>query len=218
MARPFTTELTARQRQVLMWAKKFAREHGFPPTVREIGAAMHITPRSVFDLLKALERKGSLRRGKLGARSLEFLEADAGRPESISCKVVPILGRIAAGAPVLATEEQLGTVPVSDDVVRGCDCYALRVQGDSMIEANIVDGDVAIIRKQETAENGDIVVALLRDEEATLKYFYRDGKQVRLQPANSKMEPIHVKPDEIRIQGKLVGVQRSYDRVGGFAR
>lgn len=218
MARPFTTVLTDRQRQVLEWSKTFARKHGFPPTVREIGAAMRITPRSVFDQIKVLERKGYLKRGKLGARSLEFTDSETHDHNCARCSSLPIVGRIAAGAPIMAAEDDLGSVPVNSEWLKGRDCYVLRVTGDSMKDASILNGDLAIIRKQDTAENGDIVVALVRDEEATLKYFYREGKRVRLQPANAQMQPIYINSDEVKIQGKLVGVQRSYDRVGGLAR
>jgi len=203
-------ELTKRQREVLDWVKDFIAENGLPPTVREIGRGFGIESSSVFDLLKALERKGSLKRGTLGARSLIVHERVAKRAhDSIE---IGVLGRIAAGAPILAVEESSETLTVDGRLGRGRDLYALRVEGDSMMDANILDGDLVIIRKQDVAEDGDIVVALIEDE-ATLKRFYRDGEGVRLEPANRRMTPIHVRSGEFRIQGKLVGVQRHYDRV-----
>src|SRR5437899_2367168 len=117
MARTFTTVLTDRQRQVLEWTKAFARKNGFPPTVREIGAAMRVTPRSIFEQLKVLERKGYLKRGKHGARSLEF--TDSVRDESVQCSSLPIIGRIAAGSPILATEDHLGSIAVSEELIKG---------------------------------------------------------------------------------------------------
>ncbi|MCY3017540.1 MAG: transcriptional repressor LexA [Planctomycetota bacterium] len=217
MARLFTTELTKRQQQVLDWVHAFTHKQGFPPTVREIGAAFHITPRAVFDFLKALERKGCLKRGNLGARSLEFPAAQKHEAGCERCSPVRVVGRIAAGKPVMAAEDDLGAVPVNSEWLHGQDCYALRVKGDSMVDAAILDGDWAIIRKQDTADDGDIVVALI-DDEATLKYLHREPRRIRLQPANPRMKPLYIKPEDLQIQGKLIGVHRSYDSRGGRAR
>jgi len=199
------TELTPRQRETLNWIKGFIREHGMPPTVREIGAAFGIKSSSVFALLKALEHKGYLQRGGLGARSLIV----KGRKRAAChCEEVPIIGRIAAGQPIEAIEDDRGTLTVNRELLGGRGGYALQVVGDSMVEAGILDGDYVIIRKQDTAEDGDIVVALI-DDEATLKRFYREGDGVRLEPANGRMQPIHVRTGEFRIQGKVVGIQRN---------
>lgn len=216
MARPFTTELTERQQRVLDWVRAFKHKHGLPPTVREIGAAFHITPRAVFDFLKALERKGYLKRGKLGARSLEFPAAPRHAAVCGRCSPVPIVGRIAAGQPILAAQDDLGTVLVNAEWLRGRDCFALRVKGDSMVDAAILDGDWAIIQRQDTADDGEIVAALI-DDEATLKYAHREPGRIRLQPANPRMKPIYVKPEDLRVLGKLIGVHRSYDSRGGRA-
>lgn len=209
MARPKTKDLTPRQREIFEWVKGFIEEHGMPPTVREIGAAFGIKSSSVFDLLKAIERKGYLRRGALGARSLIVEERNP--RHTCGCEEVPVVGRIAAGQPIEAVEHDCGTVAVRKDLLRGRDAFALRVEGDSMIEAGILDGDYVVVRKQETAENGDIVVALI-DDQATLKRFYleEDGC-VRLEPANREMAPIHVTSGEFRVQGKVVGVMRIMD-------
>jgi len=208
MARPATTEATPRQREILAWIKAFIRDHGMPPTVREIGDAFGIKSSSVFHLLKELERKGYLERGGLGARSLIV----KGRKRvPCGCVEVPIVGRIPAGRPVEAIEHETGTLHVNKELLRGRGGFALQVVGDSMVDAGILDGDYVIIRKQETAEDGDVVVALIEDE-ATLKRFHREGDGVRLDPANSRMQPIHVRTGEFRIQGKVVGVQRHLGR------
>lgn len=206
MPRRTTPEPTPRQREVLEWIKAFLREHGVPPTVREIGAAFGIKSSSVFDLLKALERKGHLRRSSLGARSLIVEGADT-RGECGYVEV-PVVGRIAAGRPIEAVEHDCGTVAVRKDLLRGCEAFALKVEGDSMVEAGILDGDHVVIRKQDTAENGDIVVALI-DDEATLKRLYREKGRIRLDPANKEMDSIYVDSGELRVQGKVVAVHRA---------
>ena len=202
---PRTKDLTPRQRETLEWITQFIGEHGMPPTVREIGTAFGIKSSSTFDRLKALERKGYLRRGALGARSLIVENRSVGQQSS--CADIPIVGRIPAGQPIEAIEHHGGTVAVSKDLLRGRDAYALKVEGRSMVEAGILDGDCVIVRKQETADDGDIVVALI-DNEATLKRFYRERGGVRLEPANQDMAPIHVTSGEFRIQGTVVGVVR----------
>jgi len=209
MARPASKEPTPRQREILAWVKAFIREHGMPPTVREIGAAFGIKSSSVFALLKALERKGYLERGDLGARSLIIKKGR--KRAACHCEEVPVVGRIPAGQPIEAIEHDRGTVTVDRELVGGRGGYALQVVGDSMVEAGILDGDYVIIRRQETAEDGDIVVALI-DDEATLKRFHREGDGVRLEPANGRTQPIHVRTGEFRIQGKVVGVQRHIGR------
>ncbi len=209
MARSKSEVLTPRQREILNWIKGFIRKHDMPPTVREIGRAFGIKSSSVFQHLKALERKGHLERGKLGSRSLIVKGV---RRSACHCREVPVVGRITAGSPIEAIEHDRGELVVNRELLRGGSGYALQVVGDSMVEAGILDGDYVIVRKQDTAEDGDIVVALI-DDEATLKRFYRDGDGVRLEPANSAMQPIHVRTGEFRIQGKVVGVQRHFDRI-----
>lgn len=212
MAKPETSELTARQRQVLEWVKAFIREHAMPPTVREIGEAFSIKSSSVFDLLMTLERKNFLRRGDRGARSLIVEGMSKRRGLGHDIVEVAVVGRIPAGQPIEAIEHDCGTVAVKRDLLRGREAYALRVEGQSMVEAGILDGDYVIIRKQDTADEGDIVVALI-EQEATLKRFYREANGVRLEPANSRLRPIHVQSGEFKIQGKVVGVQRTINDV-----
>ncbi len=201
MTRRRILELTERQSEILKWIEDFAREHGVPPTVREIGRAFGIRSSSVFDLLKTLERKGRLRRCGPGARSLVLKNLSCG------CRELPVKGRIAAGKPILAAEDDLGTVTVDADLLRSQAGYALKVEGDSMVDAGILDGDYVVIRAQDTADDGDIVVALIEDE-ATLKRFHREKNRIRLDPANKKMRPSYVDSGEFRVQGKVVAVHR----------
>ena len=199
--------LTPRQQETLDWVKDFIREQGMPPTVREIGAAFDIKSSTVFEFLKTLERKGYLRRGDLGARSL-IVE---GMERSGSGVVeVPVVGSIAAGRPIEAIEDDRGSIAVSRDLLSGREAYALKVEGESMVEAGILDGDYVIVRQQEMASDGDIVVELIGDE-ATLKRFYREKDGVRLDPANKELSSVHVRTGDFRIQGKVVGVVRLID-------
>jgi repressor LexA len=209
MPNPEKEPLTSRQDEILRWVKDFIRDHGMPPTVREIGTAFEIKSSSVFDLLQALERKGHLRRGDLGARSL-IVEGHADRHEC-GCEEVRIVGRVRAGAPIEAIENDLGTIAVKKDLLRGRSAFALKVEGNSMIEAGILDGDYVVVRKQETADDGDIVVALIENE-ATLKRFYRDADGVRLEPASPAMSAIRVRSGEFAIQGTVVSVMRVMNR------
>jgi repressor LexA len=207
MARSTTMELTPRQRQIFEWVKNFIREHAMPPTVREIGDAFRIKSSSAFELLKTLERKSYLRRGDRGARSLIIEGARKRRGLGHGVAEVAIVGRIAAGQPIEAIEHDCGTIAVNKDLLHGHEAYALKVEGQSMVETGILDGDYVIVRKQDTADDGDIVVALIENE-ATLKRFYQENGRVRLEPANRAMAPIHVTCGEFRVQGKVVGVVR----------
>jgi repressor LexA len=205
-------ELTERQRQVLDFIRSFGERHGVPPTVREIGERFRFTARAAFDHLRALERKGMLERRVTGKRASRTLVLPAqkgarrGEPSGI-----PVMGRIAAGTPITAVENQEDTLPLRPDWLPtgGSDVFALRVQGDSMIDAHIMSGDLVVVRKQETAGSGDIVAALL-DGEATVKRFAREGATVVLRPEHPTMKPIVVEPGrgDFRILGKVVGVVR----------
>jgi repressor LexA len=207
--------LTTRQREVLEFVRQFMSKAGYPPTVREIGAHFGFVPRSIFDHLKALERKGYLRRDPAKSRSLQILEpASPGIPHSAfripqSYRELPILGRVAAGLPLLSDQNLEGTSVVPQDWVNGDEAFLLKVQGDSMIGAHICPGDQALVRRQSTAENGDIVVALLNDEATVKRIFFRpDG--IVLQPENPAIAPIQVKKSEksFQIIGKVVGILR----------
>lgn len=200
-------ELTAREREKLEWVKTFIREHGMPPTVREIGAAFGIKSSTVFEILASLQRKGHLRRGDLGARSLIVEGMDRSRAGVVE---VPVVGCIAAGRPIEAIEDDRGTVAVAKDLIQGRKVFALKVAGDSMVEAGILDGDYVVVRQQETADDGDIVVAII-GEEATLKRFHRVKNGVRLDPANRVFSPITIRSGDFKIQGKVVAVQRTLE-------
>lgn len=198
--------LTNRQGQVLAWIKDFIAEHDMPPTVREIGGAFEIKSSTVHEMLRSMERKGHLRRGDRGARSL-IVQGAKKKRDDCHCISIPILGHIAAGKPVLAVEQARGTVAVDRSLLRGRKAYALEVEGESMVGARIFDGDYVVVRNQQTADDGDIIVALV-DDEATLKRVYRERGGVRLEPANPRMKAIHVRDRDFRVQGKVVSVLR----------
>ncbi|MBK7826859.1 MAG: transcriptional repressor LexA [Nannocystis sp.] len=203
--------LTHRQQQALDFISSCLDEHGYPPTLREIGEHMGIkSTNGVNDHLKALERKGYLVREELKSRALRPVDA----PESARKIEVPILGRVAAGQPILAEENVIDRVNV-DRFFLGSypsrEVFGLVVSGESMIEDGIFDGDYLFVRRQSTAERGEIVVAMIEGE-ATCKRYYLEGEKIRLQPANGAMEPIFVHRNDSRsfdILGKVVGVYRN---------
>lgn len=205
-------ELTRRQREILEFIRSFSQRHGVPPTVREIGERFRVTPRAAFDHLRALEKKGQLRRRLTTGRASRVLTlADRGP----ATQEVPVLGRIAAGAPLLAEENREGSLPLAVEWLagkgRGEEVFALRVRGDSMVNAHIVEGDLVLVRRQGSAEPGDIVVALL-DNEATVKRFGRQGEAVVLKPEHPTMSPILVRPGQkdFKILGKVIGLVRGF--------
>jgi repressor LexA len=209
-------ELTGKQREVLGFIRGFVAKHGLPPTVREIGERFKVTPRAAFDHLRALERKGMLqRRATAGRTSRSLVPSDGagGRPHA-----VPILGRVAAGQPLLAAENREGELHIAPASLpgRGEDVFALRVRGDSMIEAHICDGDLVLVRRQDSAQPNEIVVAMVESEsgeaEATVKRFQRDGERVVLKPEHPTMAPIVVDPRRtpVKIIGKVVGLLRGF--------
>ncbi len=206
-------ELSPRQQEVLSFIERFLSAEGSPPTLREIGKALGIrSTNAVNDHLNVLERKGAILRSRARSRGITVVHraASDGDLEAGSVQV-PLLGRIAAGVPLLAEENVERMVHVDASLApRQTELFALKVVGDSMIGDGIYDGDVIVVRRQETAPAGAIVVALV-DGEATVKRFFRDGNVVRLQPANPAMEPILVRPEEGRdtlIQGLVITVLR----------
>jgi repressor LexA len=206
-------QLTHRQQEVLDFVRTFSERHGVPPAVREIGERFGFTARAAFDHLRALERKGMLERRVTTKRASRTLVLPARRGAHRSAREeIPVLGRIAAGTPILAVENREDSIPLRPDWLRsqGQDVFALRVHGESMIGAHIMDGDLVMVRRQDTAGQGDIVAALL-DGEATVKRFSREGSKVLLVPENPAMKPIAVGSDrtDFRILGKVVGVLRS---------
>ena len=207
-----TRGLSHRQQRILEFIESFVYERGYPPTVREIGQAVGISSTSVVDYnLNLLERRGYLRRDREVSRGIELV-GERARVYDRGTVQVPVVGRIAAGQPIEALESRDETLALSRDLVPE-GAFALKVKGKSMIEDLIDDGDLVIVRPQTTANNGDIVVALLSDSpgtegQATLKRIYREKERVRLQPANSTMQPIYVRPQDVAIQGRVVAVIR----------
>jgi repressor LexA len=205
-------DMTQRQREVLSFMRGFSDKHGAPPTVREIAERFRFTPRAAFDHLRALERKGMLHRRVTDKRVSRTLVLTDRSPErSRRDREIPILGKIAAGAPIFAAENREDVIPVRPEwlAAKGGDVFALRVSGDSMIQAHIADGDLVLVRKQESAATGDIVAAMI-DQEATVKRFATEGGTVLLKPEHPTMMPIVVDPQraEFRILGKVIGLIR----------
>src|ERR1041384_110397 len=208
--------LTKRQEQTLDYIRQSIEQRGYPPTLREIGEYMGIrSTNGVNDHLRALERKGYLRREDMKSRALRVVEQPSDRsaqkPQDENLIDIAILGRVAAGLPLLAEENVVDTVRVDRMLVRGGrEVFGLRVTGDSMIEAGILNGDYIFVRKQPTADRGDIVVALIGDE-ATVKYYYPEKDYIRFQPANGQMAPILVRSADFKptmLLGVVVGVYR----------
>ncbi len=198
--------LTKRQEQIFDCIKRSVREKGYPPSVREIGAAVGLnSSATVHSHLASLESKGLIRRDPTKPRAIEILE-EAFQAGSDAIPV-PVLGRVTAGVPILAVENIEEYFPLPRQVIRDQEVFILNVRGDSMIEAGILDGDHVIVRKQSAAQNGDIVVAMIGDE-ATVKTFYRERDHVRLQPENSALSPILTK--DVTILGKVIGLYRLF--------
>lgn len=194
--------LTPRQQQVLEFIRESVRANGYPPTVREICAALNLSsPSTVHAHLANLERLGLIKRNPTKPRALDVVQ-DL-RPR----RPLPLVGRVAAGQPILAEENIEELIDVPAFLRRDDDDFVLRVQGDSMADAGIFNGDFIVVHSQDEAQNGEIVVALVGDE-ATTKRFYNEGRTVRLQPENELYEPIIVNADEVELVGRVVGVLR----------
>jgi repressor LexA len=197
--------LTARQAEILDFIRDETDGRGMPPTIREIGSQFGIrSTKGVEDHLAALERKGFIKREKGKSRHIEI----ADRPDMRGVRLLPLVGRIAAGAPVLAVENVEDQFVFDESLVGPGETFLLRVTGDSMIDAGIFDDDLVIVRKQDDAREGEIVAARL-EEEATVKRFHREGGQITLLPENAAYDPIPVAEDrDFQILGKVVGVYR----------
>ena len=199
------SELNDKQLLIYEFLKDFTSQKGYPPTVREICKAVGLkSTSSVHGHLKQLEKEGLIKRDPTKPRALEIVDSVI-KKEMIN---VPIIGKVTAGLPILANENIEDSFPLPLDYVKhNNDLFMLKVSGSSMIKAGILDGDLAIIEKTQTASNGDKIVALIENE-ATLKTFYRENDHIRLQPENDEMEPIIV--DNCSILGKLIGIYRTY--------
>ncbi len=199
--------LSPKQQRILDFLRRFIREKDYPPSIRDIQEACGISSTSVVDYnLKALERMGHIHRDREVSRAIELLDGTGRRPHTVA---VPIVGQIAAGQPIPVPEASTDyseTVDVTEKMTRGKEnVYALRVRGTSMIDALVNDGDIIIMEQASSSENGEMVAAWLkREQEATLKKFYREGDRVRLQPANETMKPIYTDADNVEIQGKVL--------------
>ena len=202
------TKLTARQQEMLDYIERETRSAGVPPSIRQIGAALGITSTNGVRLhLQALQKKGYIRRSQRTSRGIVSLNRTphtALAPSSATVDI-PILGRVAAGTPIMAAENHDGSLNIDASLISHQESFALRVNGDSMINAGILDGDIVVVRVQQGADNGDIVVALM-DEEATVKRFYREKNAIRLQPENTSMSPIY--SADVEICGKVVALVR----------
>ena len=197
-------DLTSREAAILTVIKKNVRQKGYPPSVREIGLSVGLSSSStVHGYLKRLEEKGYLRRDPTKPRAIEVLDEMTGGDYNLIG--VPVLGRVAAGVPLLAVENREDVFPLPANFTGEGDFFMLTVRGDSMIEAGILEDDMVVVRRQSDADNGDIVVALLEDE-ATVKRFFKEDGRIRLQPENSRLEPIYT--SDVLVLGKVTGLVR----------
>lgn len=204
------TKISKRQQDILNFIKDEVKAKGYPPSVREIGEAVGLASSStVHGHLSRLESKGLIRRDPTKPRAIEILELDSSShiPKSNVINV-PIIGKVTAGLPITAVENIEEFFPLPDRFVSPDDnVFMLEIMGESMIEAGILDGDLVIVRQQQTANNGDIVVAMTEDDEATVKRFFKEKDYIRLQPENSSLEPIILR--NVSILGKVIGVYRT---------
>ncbi|MCA0148493.1 transcriptional repressor LexA [Rossellomorea vietnamensis] len=202
------TKLSKRQQDILQYIKVAVREKGYPPSVREIGEAVGLASSStVHGHLARLESKGLIRRDPTKPRAIEILDLEEDTIPRQRVVNVPLIGKVTAGQPITAVENVEEFFPLPERMAPSDEqVFMLEIMGDSMIEAGILDGDFVIVRQQQTANNGDIVVAMTEEDEATVKRFFKEKDYVRLQPENSTMEPIILR--NVSILGKVVGVYR----------
>jgi len=196
--------LTARQQEVLDFISGFVGDHSYPPTIRETADRFGISVKGAYDHVKALEKKGRIRLGENRSRALEVIARD--KPERNSVEV-PMLGIVAAGKPLFADENFSGSIEVPADIARAKNCFAVTVRGDSMKDVGILNGDIAVIEERQSADNGEIVVAMI-DDAVTLKRFFRENNRVKLVAENSAYAPIFTQ--DVRILGRLKGIIRKY--------
>ena len=212
-------ELTKRQNEVLDIIERAVRTKGYPPSMREITSELKLASAAgIHKHIKALVRKGFLAKEDFLSRSLRILRdppGSAGRPAALPAAErveLPLVGTIAAGRPIEAIEQHQETLTVPMALLgrHGAEHFVLRVRGDSMVEESILDGDYVVVESRQNARNGEVVVALLNGQEATLKRFFRENGRVRLQPANATMAPIVVSGGDLRVQGVVVGIWRRF--------
>ncbi|NMB91517.1 transcriptional repressor LexA [candidate division WWE3 bacterium] len=204
--------LYKKQKQILDFISQYIQINGYSPTLQEIADSMDLSSlATVHEHLQALERKGVIKRYEGAVRGIEIVDVSVNA--NLSAIELPLVGYIAAGEPIEAIENPLSTVMVSPDMVsKSKRCFVLQVKGSSMINEGIMDGDYVVLKQQETAENGQIVVALIDDGFATLKSFYKEKNgKIRLQPANDNMDPIIVDANQVKVQGVVTGIVRRYN-------
>jgi len=203
-------DLTKKQREIFEFMKTEQRQKGYPPSVREIGEAVGLrSPSSVHSQLTKLENKGYIKKDPTKPRAIEIIDPGYDGMDTYNQSdtiQVPIVGQITAGQPILAVENIVSTFPLPTDFTKNHECFILSVKGDSMMDAGIFSGDYIVVQRAQSADNGDIVVALVGDEEATVKRFFKEKDHIRLQPENAAMEPILSK--DVSILGKVSGVIR----------
>ena len=207
---PTNKGLTKKQKRVLLFLEEFIQEHGFPPTVREIAYHLGMSgPHSAKRFLDLLQAKGFIRRIAKSSGAIEMVHSTTALPP---VRLVPLIGRVRAGKPLLAEENIEATMALDKHFARWSNVFLLRVVGESMVEAQIKDGDFALVKPQPTIDNGEIAVILLNDE-ATIKRFFKNDNTIRLEPSNSTLKPIIVNPGEaeVKIIGKVVGILRTID-------
>ncbi|MBI4455997.1 MAG: transcriptional repressor LexA [Acidobacteria bacterium] len=196
--------LTRRQREILDFIERFVEQRGYSPSLEEIAGQFEIASvNAVFKHLTALERRGCIHRASNQARSIRLLN----RSQSVE---LPLLGHVAAGVPIEAVENSEAIAVPEHFVSRGQRNYVLRVTGNSMIDEHIEDGDLIIVEQRNSANNGEMVIALVDSDKATLKRFHREGSKIRLQPSNPDFKPLVLAEDRVRIQGVVIGVMRKY--------
>ena len=202
------TELTTRQNEILNYIKKYIATHGYPPTIREIGAAVDVSsPATIHAHLANLEKKGFIRKQETKNRALELLVENEFKPKNDLIVEVPLLGKITAGSPIEAIEHPDETFAIPSYLIpKNKDVFTLNVSGTSMINAGILDGDIVIVERKNTARNGQIVVAMTDENEVTLKTFYKEDGYFRLQPENDTMDPIIL--SNVTILGIAIGLYR----------
>jgi repressor LexA len=198
--------LTKRQREILDYLNEFIQDHGYAPSLEEIGRRFGLSSlATVHKHLTNLQEKGFIKRSWNRSRSVELVPTRTGG----RALELPLLGYVAAGAPIEAIAGS-ETIAVPEDLAGKRDTYVLRVKGDSMIDEQIRDGDFVIVEDRKTAENGEMVIALIGGSDVTLKKFYRESNRIRLQPANPAMQPLILEPGQVQVQGVVVGVMRKY--------
>lgn len=211
-------KLSRRQEEILHYIRRCVKEQGYPPSVREIGEAVGLASSStVHGHLERLQSKGYLRRDPTKPRAILLLEQDTVAPQAEPVPAIvqplygavfaPVIGKVTAGVPITAVEDVDEYFPLPEAMVKDNEVFMLRVSGDSMVEAGILDRDYVIVQRQQTARNGDVVVAMTDDDEATVKRFYKEADHIRLQPENSSMAPLCYA--NVTILGKVIGVFRT---------